>query len=220
MAEARFYTYIHRKADTGDIFYVGKGIGNRCNETTNRNNQWRLVFEKHGRVVEIVSLFECEVDAFAHEKLLISDLRKSGANLVNMTSGGQGQSGRPISNEQKAKISAALKGRRPSDNTLFAARRPPSAEHRAKISQAKKGGKAWNKGVSMPLEERLRRGWPAEKKIYTQTTKARTELSIAHREKISAALKGRPKAPFSDEHRAKMSEAKKRYWAEIREHKQ
>lgn len=220
MAEAKFYTYIHRKADTGDIFYVGKGIGNRCNETTNRNNQWVLVFEKHGRIVEIVALFECESDAFAHEKLLIAGLRKSGANLVNMTSGGQGQSGRPISSEQKAKISAALKGRMPSYNTLCAARRPLSAEHREKISQAKKGGIAWNKGVSMPMEERLRRGWPAEKKVCQPRANASKELSVAHREKISDAMKGKPKAPFSDEHKAKMSEAKKRYWAEVRANKQ
>lgn len=25
MAEAKFYTYVHRRADTGVIFYVGKG---------------------------------------------------------------------------------------------------------------------------------------------------------------------------------------------------
>lgn len=220
MAEARFYTYIHRKADTGDVFYVGKGLGNRCNETTNRNKQWAHVFAKHSRVVEIVSLFECEADAFAHEKLLIAELRKSGANLVNITNGGQGQSGRTISPEQRAMISAALKGRRPSENTLRAARRPLSADHKAKLSQAKKGKKAWNQGVLMSQEERLRRGWPAEKKIYTPKIKVHNALSVEHRQKISDALKGKPKSPFSDEHRAKMSESKKRYWEEIRTQKQ
>lgn len=224
MADAKFYTYIHRKADTGEVFYVGKGKGYRCNDKNNRNKHWNNFYEKHGFVVEIVATFDDEQMAFSHEKELISGYRASGVALANYTDGGEGQSGRSPSAEHRRKLSDALKGKPPSDLQRAAnlKRRGVSlsAEHRAKISQSNKGvknGAAWNKGIPMSQEERLRRGWSAEKKVGATRAAAN---SAEHRKKISDALKGRPKAPFSDEHRAKMSESRKRYLASARAHKQ
>ena len=31
------YVYIHKRKDTNEIFYVGKGTGNRLNQKTSRN---------------------------------------------------------------------------------------------------------------------------------------------------------------------------------------
>lgn len=217
MAEAKFYAYVHRRADTGEVFYVGKGLGYRCYDRSNRNKHWNHIVAKHGHLVEIVARFEAEADAFSHERLLIEQYRRAGVSLVNMTDGGEGQSGKVISAEQRAKLSAALKGRKPSEQAILAsiaataARGPMSALHRASISAAKKGGQTWNRGLTMTAEERLRRGWPAEKRV--SAPRQGGPLSAEHRAKVSAALKGKPKAPFTEQHRARMSEAKQRYWA-------
>jgi hypothetical protein len=222
MAEAKFYAYVHRRADTGAVFYVGKGMGYRSHDRSNRNKHWNHIVAKHGHTVEIVARFESESEAFAHERALIAKYRAAGVVLVNMTDGGEGVCGKVVTPEQRAKLSAALKGRKPTPEELaavlaaIAARGPMTEEHRARISAAKVGRTAWNRGATMSMEERLRRGWPAEKKAGGES-KPRPPLSAEHRAKVSAALKGRPKAPFTDEHRARMSESKQRYWAERRQ---
>ena len=43
MAEAKFYTYVHRTADTGSVFYVGKGKGQRAYTKFNRTKFWTHV---------------------------------------------------------------------------------------------------------------------------------------------------------------------------------
>ena len=49
-----FYVYVHRTADTGRIFYVGKGTKNRAWTKGSRNLHWRNIVNKHGYTVEIV----------------------------------------------------------------------------------------------------------------------------------------------------------------------
>lgn len=90
-----YYTYLHLKADTGEIFYVGKGMASRKRAEShfNRTKYWRNVVAKHGLVVKIAAYWEHELDAFAHECLLISSLRGMGVCLVNLTDGGDGLRG-------------------------------------------------------------------------------------------------------------------------------
>ena len=56
----------------------------------------------------------------------------------------KGKHCKPLTEEQKRKISEALKGKK---------RGPLSEEHRRKLSEAKKGKQAWNKGKSGYLSE-------------------------------------------------------------------
>lgn len=90
-----YYTYLHLKADTGEIFYVGKGkvSRKRAKSHLNRTKYWHNVVAKHGLTVIIAAYWEHETDALAHECLLISSLRELGAPLVNLTDGGDGTSG-------------------------------------------------------------------------------------------------------------------------------
>lgn len=98
-----FYTYIHRKKDCNDIFYVGKGKhrrgGARKDAKENRSIYWSRTAEKHGFVSEIVANWANEEDAFEHEKFLIVVLREMGCNLVNLTDGGDGLRGFSHSDE-------------------------------------------------------------------------------------------------------------------------
>lgn len=238
MAGTDFYTYVHRRLDTNVVFYVGKGKGYRAHDKSNRNKYWRHIATKCGFSVEIVSRFVCETEAFEHERQLIAEYRALGIGLANMTEGGEGQSGRSLSPEHRAKLSAALKGRRPSDATIQASIRAAkerggpafTPEQLAKAHAATRGVPSWNAGKQLSAEHRARigaahKGRPFQGTPGKLTAEARARaadlrrgkpLSEVTRARISEALKGKAKAPFSDETRARMSAAKLKYWAEKR----
>ena len=99
----------------------------------------------------------------------------------------KGKKGKPHSEESKAKISAANKGKKG---------KPLSEEHKAKISAANKG---------KPLSEETKAKLSASLKDNIPWNKGR-KLSEEHKAKLSASLKGRE---FSEETRAKLSAARK-----------
>lgn len=104
-----FYVYIHRKATTGEIFYVGKGTGRRAWTAKNRNVYWHRVVKKHGLVVEIVldglqewAALELEIDYIA-----LHGRKNTGyGSLINLTDGGENP---PHTTES---IAAAVKTRK------------------------------------------------------------------------------------------------------------
>ena len=55
-----FYTYIHTKNTTGEVFYVGKGKQDRFICTHNRNKFWHNIVNKHGyKVAEFNCIPDC-----------------------------------------------------------------------------------------------------------------------------------------------------------------
>lgn len=90
-----FYTYIHRKQDNNEIFYVGKGKAakKRAFDHRNRNKHWTNIVKKHGLKVEIVACWQQEKQALDHEIFLIDVLKDLGHPLVNLTLGGDGITG-------------------------------------------------------------------------------------------------------------------------------
>lgn len=174
----QFYVYLHCKPD-GDPFYVGKGHGKRCREfKIGRNAKHKAVVAKHGADSVVVMVFNraSEHAALVSEREWIRTLRGAGYNLVNLTSGGQGLSdpspetraklsglkmgnknflGRKHTEEAKAKMSAARKGRY------------PTAEGRFKMSQA-----ASARVISEATREKLRN------KTITVETRAKLSASL------------------------------------------
>lgn len=102
----RFYTYLHHRLDTMQVFYVGKGHGRRKNSDAGRNKHWRHIANKYGYIVEIAAYWPTEDEAFEHEIFLIDTLRSMGFGLANISSGGQGRSGVSPSPEQRLANSA------------------------------------------------------------------------------------------------------------------
>ncbi len=49
-----FYVYLHKKKTTGEVFYVGKGCGNRAWVKFNRSVEWQAVVLNCGYYVELV----------------------------------------------------------------------------------------------------------------------------------------------------------------------
>lgn len=103
-----YYTYLHRRASDGQPFYVGKGMGSRAWSAQNRNQHWTRTRAKHGVTVEVLAHWPTEAEAFEHEKFLIWCFRDMGCKLVNQTGGGEGSSGRVVSDATKQKISDAV----------------------------------------------------------------------------------------------------------------
>lgn len=134
-----FYTYAHYTPQ-GRIFYIGKGTdSSRAYRFKNRNAHWNSVVAKHGKPkVEVLATWNTEKEAFEHEVLLISCFKDMGVKLCNMTDGGEGASGRTLSEEHKQKIGATQKGR---------PGKKPSAETLIKLRESHLGQKAWNKGL-------------------------------------------------------------------------
>jgi group I intron endonuclease len=105
-----FYIYQHRKADTNEIFYVGKGKGTRINHTKGRNNYWHRVVKKHGFVAEYIAQNLDEELAFLAEMECIDAYRRRGIQLVNATDGGEGASGYKHTEQHKANLKGNKNG--------------------------------------------------------------------------------------------------------------
>jgi len=88
MSENNAYVYGHYKADTGELFYIGKGIGKRAWEKRRRNDHWNNTVNKHGYIVKILHENLSEEEAFNKERELIEEVGLQ--NLANMVEGGRG----------------------------------------------------------------------------------------------------------------------------------
>jgi hypothetical protein len=136
---AQFCTYLHRRNDTGEVFYVGKGSPRRSRARTGRNSHWVHVAQKHGFTVEILARWPTEAEAFAHEVLLIDVFRQLSAPLTNKSDGGEGATGTVVGEETRRKQREYQQRRRATPGAeekrieaMVAALSTP--QHRAKVS--------------------------------------------------------------------------------------
>lgn len=88
-----FYVYEHIRPDTNQVFYVGKGSGNRLNAKHGRNTYWHHVVNKNnGFIAKKLLEIDDEEFAFFVEEEVIDLYKKRGIKLVNLTDGGEGAS--------------------------------------------------------------------------------------------------------------------------------
>ena len=114
MDDLAFYVYVHKKP-CGEVFYVGKGSGQRAGSTRYRNVRWQRVVAKYGYEIEILKSQMTEPEAFSEERRLISHYGRK--NLANFTDGGEGVSGWKHSEKTRALISKLNIGRTASTET-------------------------------------------------------------------------------------------------------
>lgn len=76
------YVYVHRTKGSGEIFYVGKGCGDRYASTQGRNANWRHI-AMQGFIVEKIVVGIDEVDAKILEFACINELFHRGVMLTN-----------------------------------------------------------------------------------------------------------------------------------------
>ena len=182
--EKIFYVYVLKTVD-GNIFYVGKGSGDRMyqhikiakgNSLSRKKNP--KLYNKISSILnsggyvnsEVIFSSKLENECFSKEVEIIESIGLN--NLCNLTTGGEGTSGYKLSEETKKKMSEAKKGKK----------RVFSDEHRKKLSEAKKKNpiNAW-KGKKLSEE--------TKKKM--SEAKRGKEFSDEHKKNTSEALKGR-----------------------------
>ncbi len=105
-----FYTYMHTRNDTNEVFYIGKGSKRRPRDKSNRNRHWHYIVNKHGYTVTVLAAWDKEQDALDHEKFLITVFKDIGKDLANYVDGGLGCSGMRHTEEAKKKMSISRKG--------------------------------------------------------------------------------------------------------------
>ena len=109
---SKFYVYTHLFSN--NRLYIGKGVGERCNDFRNRSEFWKRNFCKYGDpTVTIIAEGLEESVAFELEEFLIAEHLDSGYilgdTLINFTKGGEGASGYTHTEETKKAIGEASK---------------------------------------------------------------------------------------------------------------
>lgn len=117
-----FVTYLYSDPKTAEVRYVGKGLETRPYEhlthSTRSHQQLRRMLQK--RIIEgfdpqpIVIQALNEEEAFEMEELLISMIGRldlGTGTLFNNTNGGEGESGRVVSEDTRAKCSNSYHSR-------------------------------------------------------------------------------------------------------------
>ena len=125
-----YYVYIYWRLDINEPFYIGRGRNKRWKEVydTHRNKHFMNIANKYPIICEIIKSNLTEEQSNGIECWLINELvfeygfsidiknnrsvEKKYNHLVNQTWGGEGTSGRVLSEASKQKISDKNKGRK------------------------------------------------------------------------------------------------------------
>lgn len=118
-----YYVYAYIRTDYYTPFYIGKGKDNRANVLQHRSKHFMNIYNKTECFVILLYTNLTEDEAFKKEKEVINNLidygyttdmdeehNKNGKHLVNMTNGGEGASGRIMTEEQRRRLSDTHKG--------------------------------------------------------------------------------------------------------------
>lgn len=140
--------YRHIRLDKNEPFYIGIGVNEKRafeKRKSKRSIFWTNIIKKTDYRVEILFNDLTWEQACAKEKEFISLYGRKDlgtGTLVNMTDGGEGAENRiyTITDETKLKISASLKGRKISDESLQKRKKYKwSADRKNKLSEKLKG---------------------------------------------------------------------------------
>jgi hypothetical protein len=200
-----YYTYAWLREDMTP-YYVGKGIRNRAYCPHRRGDTYmspppkdRVLFLKKNLA---------EFDAYKHENYIISilGLKSEGGILINMSYGGEGSSGRVLSEETKEKIRQKNKNKK------------LTKEHKKKVSQQVSQRRWWNDGImDKHTIECPGDGWVLGRLYSRKLSDVEIEnirklntgkyVSEETRQKQSMMRKGKK---LTDEHKKKIGEASKK----------
>jgi hypothetical protein len=192
--EMKYYTYAYLREDRRP-YYIGKGQGGRIYSKQRNINQPK----DKSRIISLKQNLT-EEEAFKHEIYMISVFGRKDLQtgiLHNKTNGGDGGSGRVMSEECKRNLSESRKGE---NNPAYG--KSPSKETKRKMSDAHKG-KQLSEKTKRKISEANKN--PSEETI-KKMREARKNLSEETRRKLSEANRGRKK---SEETRRKIGEANK-----------
>lgn len=137
-----YYIYIWKIKSTGEVFYIGKGSGNRYKSMKDRNDYFKNIRKKYECEVEIIHENLSEEQAYDLELELGLKLKAKGQARACYI---LGKTNKFIDNSTKKKISKTLEG-----NTPWNKGKKLTEEHISKLRKAKLGNK-------QSLETRIKR---------------------------------------------------------------
>lgn len=180
-----FYVYEHWRPDRDECFYVGKGRGIRATKMRDRNLHHKAIVEKLSRIgmtveVRMVASGLNEDEAFRIEVDRIAFWRAAGIDLANKTNGGDGVSGLKMSDEARAKMSAAKLGKKQSPEAV------------AKRIAPLVGRKQPRDAVEAAANKRRGKKLSDEHKAKLSAAHIGKVVSLEARAALSAANKGKP----------------------------
>ena len=91
MNAGTFYVYEWFIVETGEVFYVGKGSGNRVTSLKDRNEYFKNIRKKHECDYRVVKTFENEDDAYAFELEYGKELKRAGLARASYVLGNYGR---------------------------------------------------------------------------------------------------------------------------------
>lgn len=174
--------YQHRRLDTNEVFYIGIGKEKkRAYIKSNRSKHWKAVIAKYGYEIDVLidgCSWEdaCEVEAGMIESYGRLDLGLG--LLINLTDGGDGNSGKVLTEKQREEISNRQLGKKLKESHIKA------------LSEAQKKYYA-----SLTEEQRKKKCG-----TYGMLGKKQTQ---EHKHKIAEALKNKPRKKVACPHCAK-----------------
>jgi hypothetical protein len=213
-----FYVYCLFRPN-GVPCYIGKGSGDRISyhwspSRQHRNPHLAAIIRQGGGRLPSVVLHEglTESQAFEYERALIAAIGREtvGGPLVNMTDGGEGQSGRVVTDEARRKMSEGVRAKF-ADPVWAEANRVAKSEAmrrpevRARVGEAGRGRRLTDEQRQARSERQRGRKIPPESVAKTAAANRGKKRSAAYCQKQSKAklawyatngtdiLKGKPK---------------------------
>lgn len=95
-----YYVYEWYEINTNEIFYVGKGCGERY-KCRKRNNKFNEYVKNHECDSRIIKYFDTEQEAFEYEYIRIEELKMAGQCSCNVMKGGRGGTAECWSDESR-----------------------------------------------------------------------------------------------------------------------
>ena len=152
----KYYVYAWYIKETNEVFYIGKGCGNRYKTRKRENSYFMRIINKYDCDVKILEDGLTEQQAFELEKEMIAYYRIVSKHMTNILDGGENPpklTGIPKSDEWKRKFSASHK--------KFVEEHP---EYREQISKRMKeflkteeGKEFYEKGLATRRTEQFRK---------------------------------------------------------------